>query len=194
MNPIYYVTFTTAVLCASFILFQGFNTADTVNTISLICGFLIIFSGVYLLNLSRMDPTGHQLLREDTGIPTDGIASVGRLSMQSRRSVDHRRSLSNGSISYPGTPRGGRGDQEHLMHGYDIESGGGGSGASTAAAAAAAAHFDLEDLAEDSVGEAQGERADALRLKTFANSSAAGSPHEDGKTNGNGKGNGFAPR
>ncbi|ODV58521.1 DUF803-domain-containing protein [Ascoidea rubescens DSM 1968] len=53
VNPLYYVTFTTMTLTASFILFQGFNTTSSVNIISLICGFLIIFSGVYLLNISR---------------------------------------------------------------------------------------------------------------------------------------------
>ncbi|KAG9948457.1 DUF803-domain-containing protein, partial [Aureobasidium melanogenum] len=40
VNPLYYVTFTTCTLVASFILFQGFNTSDAVNTISLLCGFL----------------------------------------------------------------------------------------------------------------------------------------------------------
>ncbi|KAG8425743.1 hypothetical protein J3459_009709 [Metarhizium acridum] len=56
VNPLYYVTFTTATLCASFILFSGFNTTDPVNTLSLLCGFLVTFTGVYLLNLSRGDP------------------------------------------------------------------------------------------------------------------------------------------
>lgn len=32
-------------------MFQGWNTASLTNTISLICGFLIIFSGVYLLDM-----------------------------------------------------------------------------------------------------------------------------------------------
>ncbi|KAF7727249.1 hypothetical protein EC973_007862 [Apophysomyces ossiformis] len=50
VNPIYFVFFTTATITASAILFQGFNTDDTVNVVSLICGFLIIFAGVYLLN------------------------------------------------------------------------------------------------------------------------------------------------
>ena len=31
-------------------MFQGFNTDDPVNTASLICGFVIIFAGVYLLD------------------------------------------------------------------------------------------------------------------------------------------------
>lgn len=58
VNPLYYVTFTTFTLCASFILFKGFNTASAVNIISLLIGFLIIFSGVYLLNISRKDNEG----------------------------------------------------------------------------------------------------------------------------------------
>ncbi|KAJ5901677.1 DUF803 domain membrane protein [Penicillium taxi] len=123
VNPLYYVTFTTATLCASFILFQGFNTTDAVNTISLLCGFLIIFTGVYLLNLSRHDPDGHSLVSsklDDEGVPTDGIASFQtRRSMQSRRSTDpHRRSSS--SIAY----LTGQGDREGLIHSYDLESNG----------------------------------------------------------------------
>jgi hypothetical protein len=124
VNPLYYVTFTTATLCASFILFKGFNTTDAVNTISLLCGFLTIFSGVYLLNLSRNDSDGRTLLNgktgEEGGVPTDGIASFStRLSMQARRSFDpHRRSSS--SIFYPN----GQCDREGLMRSYDIENNG----------------------------------------------------------------------
>jgi flagellar biosynthesis/type III secretory pathway M-ring protein FliF/YscJ len=50
VNPIYFVCFTTATIAASAILFQGFNTDNTINVISLICGFIIIFAGVYLLD------------------------------------------------------------------------------------------------------------------------------------------------
>lgn len=136
VNPLYYVTFTTATLCASFILFQGFNTTDAVNTISLLCGFLIIFSGVYLLNLSRHDPDGRQLLSQkidDEGVPTDGIASFQtRRSMQARRSLDpHRRSSS--SLHY----LNGHGDREGLIRNYDVEQG----------------TFGLSELAEESDGE-----------------------------------------
>lgn len=120
MNPLYYVTFTTATLCASFILFQGFNTTDKVNTISLLCGFLIIFTGVYLLNLSRTDPDGRATLgkmNDDDAIPTDGIAGIQtRRSIQSRRSMDHRRSSS--SIYFAGPS-----DREGLMRSYDVEAG-----------------------------------------------------------------------
>lgn len=53
VNPIYYVFFSTATILASLIMFRGLNTSGGVNTISLICGFLTTFLGVYLLNLSR---------------------------------------------------------------------------------------------------------------------------------------------
>lgn len=100
------MTFTTFTLVASFILFKGFNTTDPINTISLLCGFLTIFTGVYLLNLSREDPDGRNLgikssdyrgtYQEVDGIPTDGLAGLQtRFSMQSRRSSEgHRRSAS----------------------------------------------------------------------------------------------------
>lgn len=50
VNPIYFVFFTTATIVASAIMYRGWHTRGFVNTISLICGFLIIFSGVYLLD------------------------------------------------------------------------------------------------------------------------------------------------
>lgn len=135
VNPLYYVTFTTATICASLILFQGFNTTDAVSTISLLCGFLVIFTGVYLLNLSRHDPDGTSMVNaklDEEGVPTDGIASLQtRRSMQSRRSLSdaHRRSSS--SIAY----LNGHGDREGLIHSYDVENNSG---------------IGLTDLAEDS--------------------------------------------
>ncbi|KAL4766529.1 DUF803 domain membrane protein [Aspergillus foveolatus] len=135
VNPLYYVTFTTATLCASFILFKGFNTTDAVNTISLLCGFLIIFSGVYLLNISRNDPDGHSMNAkyDDEGVPTDGIAGFQtRRSMQARRSGEpHRRSSS--SIAF----LSGRGDREGLIRSYDVEN----------------QNFGLSELTEESDGE-----------------------------------------
>jgi hypothetical protein len=121
VNPLYYVTFTTATLCASFLLFGGFGTSDAVNTLSLLCGFLIIFTGVYLLNLSRGDPEGHKLINgriEEDGVPTDGIAVLQtRRSMQARRSIEPHR-LSSSSFSL-----GRNDDRQGLMHSYDAEQG-----------------------------------------------------------------------
>lgn len=126
VNPLYYVTFTTATLCASFTLFSGFNTTDAVNTISLLCGFLTIFAGVYLLNLSRSDPNGQKLGAskepEFEGIPTDPIAGLQtRRSMQARRSMEfhHRRSS---SLTFsPGGIRNLTAESAGLMHNYDVE-------------------------------------------------------------------------
>lgn len=74
VNPLYYVTFTTATLLASFILFGGFNTASMVDVISLLSGFLIIFSGVYLLDISRHNPEteNNQLFSTQT----DGLNDI----------------------------------------------------------------------------------------------------------------------
>ncbi|KAI0851700.1 DUF803-domain-containing protein [Daldinia vernicosa] len=129
VNPLYYVTFTTATLCASFILFSGFNTTDVVNTLSLLSGFLITFTGVYLLNLSRRDPNGTRILagQGTDAAGTDMISSLQtRLSMQARRSTGSRMSI--GSR--------GNSDREGLMRAYDLEQ--------------AAGDFSLNDLAEDS--------------------------------------------
>lgn len=129
VNPLYYVTFTTATLCASFILFSGFNTTDPVNTVSLLCGFLIIFTGVYLLNLSRGDPNGQKLAGTRSGYdatPTDMVSSFQtRRSMQARRSGDPARH-SMGSV---------HGDREGLIRAYDEEE---------------ALGFGLTDLTEES--------------------------------------------
>ena len=92
---------------------------------------------MYLLNLSQGDPDGHRLLtgRNEDGVPTDGIASLQtRLSMQSRRSVEPRR-MSNGNFAF--SPRSPHGDREGLIRSYDVESGG----------------LGLSDLTEDSEGE-----------------------------------------
>lgn len=139
VNPLYYVTFTTATLCASFILFRGFNTSDAINTLSLLCGFLVIFSGVYLLNLSRGDPEGHHLLNgkfpDEDGIPTDAFSSLAtRSSMSLRRSSleQHRRSASltfdphrrSGSLTFsPGGNRISSHESAGLIRSYDVEQG-----------------------------------------------------------------------
>ncbi|KAF2461756.1 magnesium transporter NIPA-domain-containing protein [Lineolata rhizophorae] len=192
VNPLYYVTFTTFTLIASFILFKGFNTTSAVNTISLLCGFLVIFSGVYLLNLSRDDPDGHKHLASarspyafHDAVPTDGIGAIGtRRSMQLRReSIEqglplhspygvqqHHRRVSSGS-NY----RASLGDREGLMRSYEADS---------AAAAAAQQRdsntFGLGDLTEDSEGE--GMEMEAAKRDSFdeeergggANGSAGG--------------------
>lgn len=129
MNPLYYVTFTTATLCASFILFKGFNTTDPVNTLSLLCGFLVTFTGVYLLNLSRRDPTGRKLASGAGGDDATGTDMIS--SLQTRRSMQARRSGEPGRHSIGSQ----HGDREGLIRAYDEEE---------------AAGFGLTDLAEES--------------------------------------------
>lgn len=130
VNPLYYVTFTTATLCASFILFSGFNTTDTVNTLSLICGFLVTFTGVYLLNLSRSDPNGTRLAGR-TGPDATGTDMIS--SFQTRMSMEARRS-SIGLSSHRHSISSNAGDRQGLIRAYDEE----------------AAGFGLTDLASDS--------------------------------------------
>lgn len=86
VNPIYYVFFTTATITASAILFQGFNTTDAVNTISLLCGFLTIFMGVFLLNISRQPevPT-HNPSSLETGLMNPRMSMSGRMSMEGQQ-------------------------------------------------------------------------------------------------------------
>lgn len=94
---------------------------------SLLCGFLVIFSGVYLLNMSRNDPDGKGLVEgtgsfDDDAIPTDAIAGLQtRRSLQIRRSGDrnggHRRSGSAYSLLGNGPS-----DRDGLMRSYDAES------------------------------------------------------------------------
>lgn len=97
VNPLYYVTFTTCTLVASFILFRGFNTALAVNVISLLIGFLIIFTGVYLLNILRKENEGRnrELFGVHTGkdmAPMDngvgGFLSMRRSMQVNRNSYD----------------------------------------------------------------------------------------------------------
>jgi drug/metabolite transporter (DMT)-like permease len=141
VNPLYYVSFTTFTLLASFLMFRGFNTSDAVNTISLLCGFLVTFSGVYLLNLSREDPDGRTLLGApgplemhgefEEGLPTDSMGMWGtRRSMQLRRSSNeqtagvrlgsdrHSRTHSWGSQTT--SARNSLGDREGLMNGFGL--------------------------------------------------------------------------
>ena len=81
MNPLYQVCFTTATIIASLILFQGINTDNPVNTISLTVGFIVILIGMHLLELSRKPAvTGHNALEH-------GILNP-RLSLQGRSSID----------------------------------------------------------------------------------------------------------
>lgn len=86
--------FTTCTIVASIILFQGFNTTDPANSVSLVTGFVIIFIGVHLLNISRKpdvppppSPTSgepHHLPLEHGFVnPRLSLSGGGRLSIDS---------------------------------------------------------------------------------------------------------------
>lgn len=97
VNPMYYVGFSTATIVASVILFQGFNTDDPANSISLLAGFVTTFLGVHLLEISRKPDSvhthnGHSALESGLMNP--------RLSIQGRMSID-------GWNGAGGTPIGG---------------------------------------------------------------------------------------
>jgi len=81
VNPIYYVFFTTATIIASAILFQGFNTTGAVNTISLLCGFSVIFMGVYLLNISRQPEAPHHGSSLETGLMSEFFSLFLKLAL-----------------------------------------------------------------------------------------------------------------
>jgi len=83
VNPLYYVGLTTATLVSSLILFQGFNTTDATNTISLLAGFIVTCLGVHILTLSRqsMDAqTGHTAL--ESGLLNPRLSLQGRASFE----------------------------------------------------------------------------------------------------------------
>lgn len=116
MNPLYYVGFTTCTIIASLILFQGFYNTSVSNSVSLIVGFVVIFIGVHLLNLTHppgddAPPTSGQHLPMEHGFATPRMSLGGRLSMDSTWSGERlgsptaprrpsRRDM-NGSSSFP---------------------------------------------------------------------------------------------
>ncbi|TFK83164.1 DUF803-domain-containing protein [Polyporus arcularius HHB13444] len=108
VNPMYYVGFSTATIIASVILFQGFNTDDPANSISLLAGFLVTFLGVHLLEISRKpDPAAaphphHSALESGLMHP--------RLSIQGRMSIDGWNGAANTPIggTMPFSPAHGR--------------------------------------------------------------------------------------
>jgi len=86
VNPMYYVGFSTATIVASVILFQGFNTNDPANSISLLAGFITTFLGVHLLEISRKpeslpsDTNGHHSALEN-GLMNPRLSISGRMSI-----------------------------------------------------------------------------------------------------------------
>ncbi|KAL7415162.1 magnesium transporter NIPA-domain-containing protein [Mrakia frigida] len=81
VNPMYYVFFSTATIIASLVLFQGLGTPGAKDSFSLLCGFLVIFMGVYLLNLSRDPEPPHRHGVLEAGLMQPRISIAGRYSV-----------------------------------------------------------------------------------------------------------------
>jgi hypothetical protein len=106
VNPLYYVTFTTGTICASFTFYGGFNTTEAVGTLSLLSGFFITFAGVYLLNLSRE--------------PRFASVNLGGSASQRNSSVSSLpRFNGDGHRSSVGSAAGG--DREGLMRAFNAD-------------------------------------------------------------------------
>jgi len=106
VNPLYYVCFSTATIVASLILFQGLNTDNPVNTLSLLVGFIIIFIGMHLLEVSRKPAAaGHHALE-------NGILNP-RLSLQGRSSIDGWPATSSPGLNFGHARRSSRALSSH---------------------------------------------------------------------------------
>lgn len=152
--------FTTSTIFASFLLFRGFNTEGPGAAISLLGGFVVIFMGVYLLNLNRLiDPVTQQ--PRVSFMTGEGLAGTGRLSEHHERLLGseggfhHRRGNSLSNNYHPSRRDsttssllfGTYDDNDEMMgltqlneteEGDNSYSGGGGGNANKAATAAAA--------------------------------------------------------
>ncbi|KAK4169415.1 hypothetical protein QBC43DRAFT_61901 [Cladorrhinum sp. PSN259] len=168
VNPLYYVTFTTATLCASFILFKGFNTTEIVNTLSLLCGFLVTFTGVYLLNLSRHDPNGTKSLARRNAGDTTGTDMIS--SIQTRMSMEARRSRSSINMGR------GNSDRDGLIRAYDEE-----------------ASLGLGDLADDT-SEDDVDDPRSPMISAFPREASSNGRQPNGNGNGNGGGTHLTPQ
>lgn len=126
VNPTYYVCFSTAVIVASTILFQGFNTANTTTTLSLLSGFVVTFIGVHLLNITREPDLPPLSADNPNHLPFDNGLMYPRMSVSGRLSQDgwplsaggiypnggHSR---RGSVNVPGVDRHGFNEDESAV-------------------------------------------------------------------------------
>ncbi|KAL5498586.1 hypothetical protein ACEPAH_1940 [Sanghuangporus vaninii] len=94
VNPMYYVCFSTATLVASLILFQGLNTSNGITTVTLLCGFVITFLGVHLLNFSRAP----ERPRANAGALENGLMNP-RMSVSGRLSIEGWNGIGPGGVN-----------------------------------------------------------------------------------------------
>lgn len=136
VNPIYYVMFTTSTIFASFLLFRGFNTNGAAPAVSLLGGFIVIFMGVYLLNLNRIiDPVTQQ--PRMSLVTGEGISGTGRLSESHERLMGahrHGDGVFQPRLSMSGRRDPGRNSMALADQYWAAAAGGGSSGAASMAA------------------------------------------------------------
>ncbi|KAJ3300229.1 hypothetical protein HK104_003143 [Borealophlyctis nickersoniae] len=88
VTPIYYVFFTTATIVASVILFKGFNDTDSRDIISMFCGFLTIFIGVFQLTYHKSSSSSSgSSSSSNGGILDKGITTSRRSSLSRQRAM-----------------------------------------------------------------------------------------------------------
>ena len=75
VTPTYYVTFTTLTIVSSIVFYRGFD-ASPVNIVTCVFGFLIICSGVALLQNSRSEKTRGEPLLGDSSSPQESLLPV----------------------------------------------------------------------------------------------------------------------
>ncbi|KAG8410685.1 hypothetical protein J3459_016973 [Metarhizium acridum] len=83
VNPLYYVTFTTATLSASLILYGGLSIKNVVTNLSLLLGLLVTFIGVIILNLSQRDAGIRNSVARGSfeRIPFQSLSNAGNASL-----------------------------------------------------------------------------------------------------------------
>jgi hypothetical protein len=106
VNPIYYVGFCTATIVASLILFKGFNTTDASNTVSLLCGFIVTFLGVHVLNIAMLEESlakseQLRLALDEGSVALDGESPWDRGGHGRRDSGGHTRRASLNGLRTP---------------------------------------------------------------------------------------------
>ncbi|KAI8591114.1 hypothetical protein HDU89_002843 [Geranomyces variabilis] len=104
VTPIYYVFFSTATIIASVLLFRGFEQASGRDVVSMFCGFLTIFVGVFQLNSHR-----------NSSPPAGGTAAGGG-GMDKFSSASRRNSLSAAGLATALV------NEAHLLKTFDEES------------------------------------------------------------------------
>ncbi|KAJ7249447.1 magnesium transporter NIPA-domain-containing protein [Mycena rebaudengoi] len=100
-----------ATIVASLILFEGFDTTDATNTFSLVCGFIVTFLGVHVLNLSML---------EESAIQADDLETGGGVTLEGRLSIDGWHGIRRDP---PLTPRSAHGRRSSLYRAQDHASG-----------------------------------------------------------------------